>query len=81
MPRDAGPYMYLHLVDFYGKFVGKYTTELDPIGFEIGVDSQVLPSTSTNGSLDIHTLVNRRTPKAKQFLSVDGCVLIETINI
>ena len=26
------PYIYLHLVDFYGKLVGKYTSTMDPMG-------------------------------------------------
>ena len=25
-------YMYLHLVDFYGKCIGKYTNPMDPMG-------------------------------------------------
>ena len=25
-------YIYLHLVDFYGKYIGKYTSPMDPMG-------------------------------------------------
>ena len=27
-------YIYLHLVDFYGKLVGKYTSRVDPMGYK-----------------------------------------------
>ena len=31
--RIHGTIVYLHLVDFYGKLVGKYTSPMDPMGY------------------------------------------------
>ncbi len=33
-------YIYLHLVDFYGELVGKYTSPMDPMGYSSASPSQ-----------------------------------------
>ena len=45
-------YTCLHFVDFYGKLVGKYTVNMDPIGLKLPVDdSWKLPAAAPYISL------------------------------
>ena len=54
---------YTWMVDLYGKFVGKYTSPMDPMGLELGSYWMILPCNSpdhpiTKKSLDLVSIVD-----------------------